>query len=271
MNLAQIDSLVLVGAGKMGMALARGWLKSGLKAKNLILIDPKPAQSVIDFAKENDVSLLKEIPKILVQVLILAVKPQIMQKVFTPIKAIINDETLVLSIAGGITISALINGLGTNNIVRTMPNTPAQVGQGVTGAVAAFGVSEKDKNIAQALMQASGLVQWFENEDDLEALTLVSGCGPAYVFLLAEAMANAGIEQGLNQKQAKILARQTIIGAAALMQNDPTDAAILRKNVTSKGGITEAALSVLMDKNGLSSLMSKAFIAGAKRNKDLGK
>ncbi len=270
MSLKNINSLFLIGAGKMGMAMARGWLKSDLKPSSLTLIDPKPQQSTIDFAAKHKISILPNMPDIDAQIVVLAVKPQIMEQVLNSIKPYIKPDVLVLSIAGGIKLENLSKTLGSKKIIRAMPNTPAQVGQGVTGAVKADGVSKSDIKIANALMQASGDVHWFDNEDDLDALTFVSGCGPAYVFLLAEAMAQAGVEQGLEEEKAKILARQTVIGAAALMQDDASDAAILRKNVTSPGGITEAALSVLMADDGFSSLFSRAFKKAAKRNEELG-
>ncbi len=270
-NLSQLKSVVLVGAGKMGMAMARGWLKNGLVAKNLTLVDPNPHESVIRFAKENAVELIPEIDNIDINILVLAVKPQIMGDIFPALKESITSKTLVISVAAGITIAQLEQGLGTKTIARAMPNTPAQLGKGVTGIVAAPLISEIDKAIIDNLLSACGTVEWFDDEDRLNAMMLVSGCGPAYVFLLLEAMAEAGIEHGLEPSQAKALARQTIIGGAALLEAEPTDAAILRQNVTSKGGVTEAALSILMDSGGFKDLMSKAFKKGLKRNWELGK
>ncbi len=270
MSLKDINSIFLIGAGKMGMAMARGWLKSGLRPSSLTLIDPKPQQSIVDFAAKHKISILPNMPDSDAQVVVLAVKPQIMEQVLNSIKPHIKPDVLVLSIAGGIKLESLTKALGSKKIIRAMPNTPAQVGQGVTGAIKANGVNKLDIKIANAIMQASGHVYWFDDENDLDALTFVSGCGPAYVFLLAEAMAQAGVQQGLEEEKAKLLARQTIIGAAALMQDDASDAAILRQNVTSPGGITEAALSVLMADDGFYSLFSRAFNKAAKRNKELG-
>ncbi len=269
MDLSHLGKVVLVGAGKMGMAMAKGWLKFGLMPDSLILVDPNPQKSVVEFAKFHGVSLFSEMPNIDVNVLILAVKPQIISAVMSSLKQKISPDVLVLSIIASTSINALSDGLGSKNIIRTMPNTPSQVGQGVTGVVAAKSVNEKNKQTAQALMAASGMVQWLDDESDLDALAFVSGCGPAYVFLLIEAMAKAGVEQGLKEDQAMALARQTVIGTATLMQSDDSDVKTLRKNVTSKGGITEAALSVLMAKDGFFSLFSKAFKKAKKRNEEL--
>ena len=269
-NLSDIGSIVLVGAGKMGMSMAKGWIAKGLLPNNLTLIDPNPHQSVKQYAKQHEIKLISNIENINAQILVLAVKPQIMDEIFPKIKKLVSEKTLVLSIAAGIEIKTLKNALKTNNIVRAMPNTPSQIGKGVSGIVAALEVSKSDKAIIDALLTASGTIEWLENESELEALMLVSGCGPAYVFLLVEAMAEAGVELGLKPSQAMALARQTVIGAAALMEAEPTDAANLRQNVTSKGGVTEAALSVLIGEGGFKPLLIKAFKKGLERNKELG-
>ena len=269
-NLCDIGSIVLVGAGKMGMSMAKGWIAKGLLPNNLTLIDPNPHQSVQQYAKHHKIKLISNIENINAEILTLAVKPQIMDEIFPKIKKLVSEKTLVLSIAAGIEIETLKNALKTNNIVRAMPNTPSQIGKGVSGIVAALEVNKSDKAIIDALLTASGTIEWLENESELEALMLVSGCGPAYVFLLVEAMAEAGVELGLKPSQAMALARQTVIGAAALMEAEPTDAASLRQNVTSKGGVTEAALSVLMGRKGFKPLMIKAFKKGLERNKELG-
>ena len=271
MTLSKLGPVVLVGAGKMGTAMARGWLAAGLRPANLVLVDPKPADAVIDFAGQHGLLLVSTIPDAPAQVLILAVKPQIIAGVMETARGCISSETLVLSIAAGITLDALSSGLGSMRIVRTMPNTPAQVGKGMTGAVAGSGVNADDRATAEALLAAAGKVAWFEDEAQLDALTAVSGSGPAYVFLMVEALAAAGIAEGLDPEQAMELARQTVVGAAALMESDPTDAATLRQNVTSPGGVTAAALDVLMANDGLEPLMVRAVHAGRKRNEELGK
>ncbi len=263
--------IILVGAGKMGLALAHGWLKAGLNAKNLILVDPKPQQSTIELAKEYGAFLAPKLPEnIEPKILVLAVKPQIIEPVMASLKNQITKNTIIISIAAGIDFINLNKALGTDKIIRAMPNTPVAVGKGVVGAVAFSGVNENEREIANALLAASSKTFWFDNETDLNALTFVSGCGPAYVFLLVEAMAKAGVEQGLEPNQAKLLARQTIIGAAKLMEEDLSEASVLRQNVTSKGGVTEAALSVLMEEKGFDYLFSKAFKKAKKRNLELG-
>ncbi|MCF6343704.1 MAG: pyrroline-5-carboxylate reductase [Devosiaceae bacterium] len=269
-SLSQLKPVTLIGAGKMGMAMAKGWLKNGLKAESLTLVDPNPHIDVVRFVSKNNIALVPFCEQSDIGILVLAIKPQIMADVLLSLKDLISQETLILSIATGFDIASLQQGLASKNIVRAMPNTPAQIGKGVSGIVASPFVTDKDRAIINALLSACGTVEWLESEADLDALLLVSGCGPAYVFYLVEAMAAAGIEQGLEPKQAMALARQTIIGAAALLEAEPIDASILRQNVTSKGGVTEAALSVLMGEGGFKDLLSKAYKKGLERNKQLG-
>lgn len=270
MKLSELGTIVLVGAGKMGMAMAQGWLVGGLPAKDLVLVDPKPSESTLDFAGAHGLLLLSEIPSEAAGVLVLAVKPQVMDSIFADAQAAIGPNSLVMSIAAGISIKKLAEGLGTDRVVRTMPNTPAQVGKGVTGVVADTGVLEADRAAVEALLAAAGKVLWFEDEGQLDAVTAVSGSGPAYVFLLVEALAAAGVSQGLRADEAEVLARQTVVGAAALLDAEPTAAAQLRKNVTSPGGTTAAALDVLMASDGLTDIISKAVAAAHKRSVELG-
>lgn len=270
LDLSTLGPVMLVGAGKMGMAMAQGWLKAGLKPAQLILVDPKPSDAVVDFAGKHGLLLLSKVQAEPVHVMVLAVKPQIMDAVFADAKQAVGKNTLVLSIAAGISLETLKRGLETERIVRTMPNTPAQVGKGVTGAVAALGVTDDDQQAGAALLSAAGEVLWFEDEGQLDAVTAVSGSGPAYVFLLVEAMAAAGKAQGLSAQAAEVLARQTVIGAAALMEADATEAAQLRENVTSPGGTTAAALAVLMADDGMKPLLARAVDAARKRSVELG-
>ncbi len=268
-KLEQLPAIILLGAGKMGLALAKGWLEGGLKYQNLILVDPYPSEHAEKFAKENNISLIPKIDDLAINILVVAIKPQIMGEVLPSLKPLIAKKSLIISIAAGINIAQISKWLKSDNIVRAMPNTPAQLGKGVSAIVAGSKVSENDRQIAFALMKAVGHVEIAENEDMLNALMMVSGCGPAYVFLLAEAMAKAGIELGIDKGQAYKLARQTIIGASALLEAEETSIADLRQNVTSKGGVTEAALSVLMAKGGFEDLMKQAFIKGLERNREL--
>lgn len=269
-NLSELGSVLLVGAGKMGMAMARGWLKAGLPPRSLILVDPSPSDAATDFAGEHGLLLLAKMPSEPVNILVLAVKPQIMEAVLGEAKNAIVADTLVLSIAAGISLEKLTKGLGSMRVVRTMPNTPAQVGKGVTGAVAGDAVTETDRQSTEALLSAAGKVIWFADEGHLDAVTAVSGSGPAYVFHLVEAMAAAAEAQGLSAEASMVLARQTVIGAAALMEADPTPAKQLRENVTSPGGTTAAALDVLMGDDGMKALLSKAMNAARDKSIALG-
>lgn len=262
--------VLLVGAGKMGVAMAAGWLRAGLSGPDLTLVDPQPHQSVRDFAAENRARLLTELPREAPRAVVLAVKPQVMDGVLAQVKAIAGPDTLAISIAAGISLARLSTGLGTERVVRAMPNTPAQLGKGISGAVAAPAVTGADRDLAEALLAAAGPVVWFDDEAAIDAVTAVSGSGPAYVFHLVEAMAAGGVAQGLDPERAMALARQTVIGAAALLEADASDAAQLRRNVTSPNGTTQAALDVLMAEDGLVALMTRAMTAARKRSEELG-
>ena len=262
--------VVLVGAGKMGLALARGWIAGGLPSGSLVLVDPKPGDATIGFAREHDTRLLDSPIGILTHVMILAVKPQVMPQVMAEVAPAVGMHTLVLSIAAGIPMATIAGALKTDRVIRAMPNTPAQVGKGITGAVG-LKVSDKDRAVADSLLRAAGEIIWFDNEARLDAVTAVSGSGPAYVFYLVEALAVAAMRQGLEPGQAMQLARQTVIGAAALMEADPTPVSVLRENVTSPNGTTAAALKVLMWPEGLEQLMDRAVMAARKRSEELGR
>ncbi len=270
MSIEKINSLVLVGAGKMGMAMVKGWLEHGLDASALTLVDPMPSEITKEFARMKSISLVPEFTSLNADVIVLAVKPQIAKQVMAKISDKIPSNSLILSVIAGFSLEALKNALGSDKIVRTMPNTPAQLGKGVTGAIASEGVEEQERQLAHALLSASGIAVWLDDENQIDALTGVSGSGPAYVFLMVEAMAAAGEAEGLDKDMSNILARQTIIGAAALLEADPSEAAILRKNVTSPNGVTQKALEVLMGEPGLFELMGKAVKAAAKRNREIG-
>ena len=269
-GLKEIGPVVLVGAGKMGQALARGWIAGGLPADRLVLVDPFAGDAAKAFADEHKVRLLKTTQDVLTHVLVLAVKPQSMNEVMAQVVPSVGRQTLVVSIAAGIALKSLSQGLGTKRVVRCMPNTPAQVGKGITGAVG-LDISQVDRDVTQALLGAAGELVWFEEEGRLDAVTAVSGSGPAYVFYLVEALAVAGMRQGLEPGQAMQLARQTVVGAAALMEADPQSVSILRENVTSPKGTTAAALAVLMAPDGLEPLMERAVTAARQRSEELGR
>ncbi|SMQ71563.1 pyrroline-5-carboxylate reductase [Devosia lucknowensis] len=270
-NLRSIGPVMLVGAGKMGMALATGWLDAGLPPTNLILVDPSPGEAARELAADYELVIHPEAAGLVPNVLVLAVKPQIIDAVMDGLKAVVGPQTLIVSIAAGISIARLSAGLDTGRVVRTMPNTPAQIGKGITGAVAGSEIDADDRAVTDALLSAAGQVAWFDAEGDLDAVTAVSGSGPAYVFNLVEAMAAAGVAQGLPEHVAMQLARQTVIGSAALMEADPAPASVLRQNVTSPNGTTAAALAVLMADDGLTPLMERAVDAARKRSEELGR
>jgi len=270
-SLQGVGPVVLIGAGKMGLALARGWMAAGLRPNELVLVDPKPTEATQSFAAETGVRLLASAQGVLIAVMVLAVKPQVMAGVLAELRPLVGPHTLVISIAAGISIAAISAGLDTTRVVRAMPNTPAQLGKGVTGVVPGPGVSELDRGVADALLHAAGDVLWFAEEPMIDAVTAVSGSGPAYVFHFVEALAAAGVRQGFSADEAMQLARQTVIGAAALLEADPASAAVLRQNVTSPNGTTEAALGVLMAPNGLVNLMEKTVLAARLRSEELGR
>ncbi|HVW92010.1 MAG TPA: pyrroline-5-carboxylate reductase [Devosia sp.] len=271
MQLNNVGPVVLVGAGKMGLALARGWIKAGLPPKELILVDPQPAEAAGKFAEESGVRLVGKVSGVLVSVLVLAVKPQVMGEVLEQLRPSVGRQTLVVSIAAGISIATIAAGLGTGRVVRAMPNTPAQIGRGISGAVAGPEANARDREVADALLGAAGEVVWLDKEAEIDAVTAVSGSGPAYLFHFVEALASAAMQQGFDEARAMQFARATVIGAAALMEADPTPVATLRQNVTSPKGTTEAALSVLMAPNGLATLVERAVLAARLRSEELGR
>jgi pyrroline-5-carboxylate reductase len=268
--LSDIGPVVLLGAGKMGLALARGWIAAGLPAERLVLVDPFAGDAARGFAADRGVRLLATSHNVLTHVLVLAVKPQQMLEAMRQTLPAVGKHTLVISIAAGISLHTLSAGLDTDRVIRAMPNTPAQVGKGITGAVG-LDVSAADRAVGDALLGAAGEVIWFDTEAMLDAVTAVSGSGPAYVFYLVEALARAAMRQGLAPGEAMQLARQTVGGAAALLAADASPAAVLRENVTSPKGTTAAALSVLMGPDGLEPLLDRAVTAARRRSEELGR
>lgn len=265
-----IGPVVLVGAGKMGLALARGWIAGGLPGDRLVLVDPFAGEAAKAFAAETGARLAESVANVLTHVLVLAVKPQSMAAVLAEVRPSVGRQTLVISIAAGIPLASLAAGLDTRRVVRAMPNTPAQLGKGITGAVG-LEVSEGDRQTAAALLGTTGALVWFDQEAMLDAVTAVSGSGPAYVFYMVEALAAAAERQGFAAPQAMQFARQTLIGAAALLEADSAPAATLRENVTSPKGTTAAALAVLMAPDGLAPLIERAVQAARQRSEELGR
>jgi pyrroline-5-carboxylate reductase len=270
--------LWLVGAGRMGSALLDGWIKAGLvtKANPVRIIEPNPS-APIRARMDEGLALAADPPFVAgasPRLLVLAVKPQMLDAVLSEIRPLAEGDAAVLSIIAGRTIASIRDKLrpsGALPVVRTMPNTPAAIGAGITAAFAGAGVDAPLKRQAEQLLSAVGEVVWVETEDLLDAVTAVSGSGPAYVFHLVEALAAAGAAIGLSETTAAKLARATITGSAALLSASPESPAVLRKAVTSPGGTTEAALKILMGEDGLSPLMRQTVEAALARAKELGK
>lgn len=259
------DGLVLLGCGKMGSALLAGWLAAGVPAGSVWVIEPNPS----DWLRGSGVHLNAGVPAA-PAVALLAVKPQMMGAALPALQALGNGATLFVSIAAGTTIAAFEAALGARTpIVRTMPNTPAMVNRGITALCRNAHVSDADMALAVALMGAVGETVLLEGEHQIDAVTAVSGSGPAYVFHLIEAMAAAGEAEGLAPDVAMKLARATVSGAGELAHRSEESAAQLRVNVTSPGGTTAAALAVLMPE--LPELMGRAVKAAAERGRELGK
>jgi pyrroline-5-carboxylate reductase len=265
--------LLLAGAGKMGGAILSGLLARGLDARSVIVQDPDPARPVADFLADNGIDVLPFIDELTQPpgVILIAVKPQVMDVVLPPLAKLAGPKTLILSIAAGRRIATFEKHLPCAAIVRAMPNTPAAIGRGMTVAVANSKVTPAQRSLADDLLSAVGQVMWVDNEALLDPVTAVSGSGPAYVFLLAECLAEAGRAAGLDAKFAERLARTTIAGSAALLEASDLSAEQLRKNVTSPGGTTAAALEILGGEDGLQKLMTAAVAAATKRGRDLAK
>ena len=259
-------SLVLIGAGKMGGAMARGWLAGGLKPSSLTVIDPEPAEEIIAVAASTGMALNPKQPAP-PQAIVLAVKPQSLEAVAPSIAPMVREDTLVISIIAGKTIANLKARLpGAGAIVRAMPNTPAAIGRGVSAAFADPATTPAQRVWCESLLGVVGAFHWLDSESAIDAVTAISGSGPAYVFALTEALAAAGERLGLEPELAMNLARGTVEGAAELMRREAgATPAALRRNVTSPGGTTAAALAVLRGENGLDALMARATAAARDR------
>jgi pyrroline-5-carboxylate reductase len=258
--------LVLLGCGKMGSAMLKGWLAGGLPPGSVTVLDPHPS----DWLQSTGVHLNTDLPKDPAIVLV-AVKPQMMGDALPKLQALGNGTTLFLSVAAGITLATYETVLGADTpVVRAMPNTPAAVGRGITAIIGNAKAGAADLDLAETLLSAVGQVVRLEDEVQMDAVTAVSGSGPAYVFHLIETLAAAGVEQGLSPELAMQLAKATVGGSGQLAEESDEDPAQLRINVTSPGGTTAAALAVLMDeKTGFPALLSKAVKAAADRSKEL--
>jgi pyrroline-5-carboxylate reductase len=263
--------VLLVGAGKMGRALLEGWLKDGVDPRNISIRDPALSSEVSALMRKHGIEPRSGRERGgRPSVIVLAVKPQLVGEVLPTIAPLMDKRTVLLSIAAGRTFASLAQGLPKHAaIVRAMPNTPAAVGHGMTVACANDAVSRSQRKDCDALLEAVGEVIWIDDESLLDAVTAISGSGPAYVFLLAESLADAGVKLGLEPKLAARLARATVYGAGELLRRSDASAAELRENVTSPKGTTAAALKVLMGRGGFKQLLARAAKAAAKRSREL--
>ena len=261
-------TIALAGAGKMGGAMLTGWLAGGLDARRVVVIEPTPSAEIIALEAKGVRLNPKNVGQ--VETLVIAFKPQSFREAGAALKAHVAASTLVVSIMAGTTMTSLQEVTG-GAVVRAMPNTPAAIGRGITVAVAAANVSAVQRTTADALLRATGSVEWVEDEGLMDAVTAVSGSGPAYIFLLAEELARAGVAAGLPEELATRLARETVAGSGELLHRSDLPSATLRQNVTSPGGTTAAALDVLMGKDGMQQLMTRAIAAATARSKELAK
>jgi pyrroline-5-carboxylate reductase len=262
-------TLVLAGAGKMGSALLDGWIARGLNPAAVAVLEPKPSLQVARYGTLG-LRLNPERKALRADAIIIAVKPQVAPEVLPELAPLIGPATVVVSIMAGRSLGFLQAALPqATAIVRSMPNTPAAIGRGITVAIGNAHVTPHQKSFADRLLAATGAVEWITDEALMDAVTAVSGSGPAYIFLLAEALARAGMAAGLPENLAEKLARATIAGSGELLNRAAEDAATLRRNVTSPGGTTAAALDVLMSKDGLEALMVKAIAAATRRSREL--
>ncbi len=266
-----MSGILLVGCGKMGSALVDGWLREGRDPASITIIEPQLsslgpliATGVKALASDQDLS-----GPFAPEVVLFAVKPQVMDHVVPPY-ARFKESAVYVSIAAGRTIAFFKESLGEDaTIVRVMPNTPAAIGQGISGGVASDNVQKDQLDLAASLMQTAGEFHWLTSEGQIDAVTAVSGSGPAYVFLLAECLTEAAKSLGLSDEVAERLGRMTVAGSGELLLQSEETAGILRENVTSPGGTTEAALRVLMAEAGLQMLVKEAAEAAFKRSREL--
>ena len=278
MNASAAGPILLVGAGRMGGALLKGWLAQGIAPDRIFVQEPSLSGDVA--ALIRDAGIGTDTPPALPgapAVMLLAVKPQVMDDVLPPLGSLAAPDTLVISIAAGTTVASIARHFASGAaIVRAMPNTPAAIGRGITALYANSFVAPEQRDACAALLGAVGEMVWIEGEAQMDAVTALSGSGPAYVFLLAECMAKAGEAAGLAPELAARLARATVAGAGELLHRSDLDPAELRRNVTSPGGTTAAALGVLMGEaqgsgatGPLDELLRAAVEAAARRSREL--
>lgn len=258
--------IAIIGAGRMGTALINGWIK-GRSRPSISIIDPKPTELIKALAEDENLALNPSPEP--VDILVIAVKPQIFEAAASGLAGWIGPNTLIISIMAGIRIKLLTEKLGTDRIIRAMPNTPGAIGWGISVLCAPDNARKKDIADATRLLKPLGHVEGPVPEAQMSAVTAVSGSGPAYVFLMVEALAGAAEAEGLSPEFSSNLARETMIGAAQLLYETGADPERLRKEVTSKGGTTEAALDILLRGDGIPSLIREAVRAAAARERAL--
>ena len=264
--------LALIGAGNMGGAMLAGWLSRGLDPKFVFVQDPGPPPAIAALLNQYKIPVYATLPNSMPEpaVLLVAVKPQVMEAVFPAAAKRAGPSTVVLSVAAGRTIASFAKHLpAATAIIRSIPNTPAAVGRGITVCCPNQHVTPAQRRLASDLLSAVGQVGWVEDESLIDAATAVSGSGPAYVFLLAECLAQAGVAAGLDQKLSRLIADATVSGAGELMHRSGEDPAVLRRNVTSPNGTTAAALDVLMAPGAMQEILTKAVSAATKRSREL--
>ena len=255
----------------MGGALLKGWIAH--KLRPIVVVEPKPSAGLRGLARKKAITLVatpSQVPAGNFSACVVALKPQILKDQASQLARFAKSGALMISVAAGTHTSLLFHAWGRKaRIIRAMPNTPGAIGHGITGFFAARGASETDKRLADRLLSALGETVWVAKEDLIDSVTALSGSGPAYLFLMTEAMTEAGIAEGLPRAQAEKLARATVAGAGALLAADKSPARALREAVTSPGGTTAAALKVLMARNGLEDLMKRAIHAARQRAEEL--
>ncbi|MEM7300756.1 MAG: pyrroline-5-carboxylate reductase [Pseudomonadota bacterium] len=270
--MADGSTICLVGAGNMGGAMLLGWLNHGVDPKRVSIVDPSPPPHILKKLTKAGVTHHEAPPHdYLPDILFIAVKPQLMGAVLPGLAPMMSSENVAISVAAGTTMATLSAHLGDVRLVRAMPNTPAQIGQGMTVCVANDEVTDTQKSEISDLLGSIGDVDWVDHEQLIDAVTAVSGSGPAYVFYLGEVLIEAGEKVGLSRALAAKLAKQTIAGAGALMRGSDLEPSTLRENVTSPNGTTAAALEVLMADDGLAPVVEKAVSAAAERSRELAK
>lgn len=270
------NSHALIGAGHMGGALLNGWLKASgalkLGPKEILVIDPSPGEAATR-AMHLGTKFASKLTKGSasgIKFCLLAIKPQLFEKVGPDLAKALPKDALIVSIMAGIGLDQLTEMFAPRPIIRAMPNTPGAIGEGITAYITGSGVTNAHIKLAEQRLKATGQVVRVETERQIDMVTALSGSGPAYVFYLAETMKAAGVHLGLPEELSKALARQTVIGSGAMLSRTDQSAAELRKAVTSPGGTTEAALKLLMADDGMAKLMRAAIVEAYNRSRELG-